>query len=130
MLQSDPMWMSYDDFADLTFAALDGLPDEVQAWMENVQVVVEDWPTRAQLRAGEVPPGDTLLGLYEGIPRTARGGDYGMVLPDKITLFRGPILEICAGPVEVAREVRHTVMHELAHHFGIDDDRLEELGAY
>jgi predicted Zn-dependent protease with MMP-like domain len=124
------MWMDYDHFADLAFEALDDLPAPVQGWMENVEVVVEDWPTRAQLRAGDVPPGETLLGLYEGVPRTARGADYGMVLPDKITLFRGPILEFCHTPAEVAREVRHTVTHELAHHFGIDDDRLEELGAY
>lgn len=122
--------MSYDDFADLAFAALDGLPPAVQGWMENVQVVVEDWPTRAQLREAEVPRGETLLGLYEGVPQTDRNSDYGMVVPDKITIFRGPILDFCDTEAELAREVRRTVLHELAHHFGIDDDRLVELGAY
>lgn len=124
------MWMSYDDFADMAFEALDGLPPAVQGWMENVQVVVEDWPTRAQLREAEVPRGETLLGLYEGVPQTGRTSDYGMVVPDKITIFRGPILDFCETEAELAREVRRTVLHELAHHFGIDDDRLVELGAY
>ncbi len=127
----DGLWMDYEDFADLAFDALDSLPDWVHAYLVNVQVVVEDWPTDEQLRSvGIEDEDDTLLGLYEGIPQTERTSDYGLVLPDKITLFRGPILEFCQDRDEVAYEVRHTVVHELAHHFGIDDDRLEELGAY
>jgi len=124
------MWMSYDDFADLAFAALDELPPEIRAWLANIEVVVEDWPTRAQLRSADVPAGETLFGLYEGIPQTERTSSYGMVLPDKVTIFRGPILEACRTRAEVAHEVRVTVVHEIAHHFGIDDDRLRELGAY
>ncbi|RIL11634.1 hypothetical protein DCC79_04215 [bacterium] len=124
------MRMTYDAFADLAFAALDDLPDPVLAWLDNVEVVVEDWPSRAQLRSAGVPRGETLFGLYEGVPLTERTSDYGMVLPDKVTLFRGPILDACDTPAEVADEVRRTVIHELAHHFGIDDERLIALDKY
>ncbi len=124
------MHLSYDAFADLAFAALDDLPAQIRGWLENVEVVVEDWPTRDQLRSAGVPRHETLFGLYEGVPLTERASDYGMVLPDKVTLFRGPILDACESPAEVADEVRRTVIHELAHHFGIDDDRLVELDRY
>jgi predicted Zn-dependent protease with MMP-like domain len=117
-------------FNRLVADALDGLPDEVAGWLDNVEVLVDDWPSPAQTRDVGVRRRDQLLGLYEGVPRTERTSDYGMVLPDRITLFRRPILAVCATPEEAAREVRRTVLHELAHHFGIDDDRLEELGAY
>lgn len=123
-------WMSYEAFADLVFDSLDALPEDILALLDNVQVVVEDWPTPQQLRSVELADGDSLLGLYEGIPMTERGAYYDLVLPDKISLFRGTILEFCATEDEVADEVRITVIHELAHHFGIDDDRLVELGAY
>ena len=122
--------MSYDDFSDLAFAALDGLPEWVHAWLSNVQVVIEDWPSREQLADLGFEEDDVLLGLYEGIPLTERSADYGMVLPDKVTLFRGPILSFCETRADVADEVKHTVVHELAHHFGIDDERLAALGAY
>jgi predicted Zn-dependent protease with MMP-like domain len=77
-----------------------------------------------------LPPDTTLLGLYEGVPQTRRTTHYGLVLPDKITLFRRPILAVCRTPEEVRERVRSVVIHELAHHFGIDDDRLRDLGAY
>jgi predicted Zn-dependent protease with MMP-like domain len=124
------MWMSERAFADAVVEALDGLPAPVRSWLDNVEVVVDDYPTREQLRSVGLGHRDELLGLYEGVPRTARTADYGMVLPDKVTLFRGPILAVCRTVPEVREEVRHTVVHELAHHFGIDDDRLDELGAY
>jgi predicted Zn-dependent protease with MMP-like domain len=127
--KSEP-WMSYDAFADLVFDSLDALPEDILAYLENVQVVVENWPTSQQLRSVDLAEGDSLLGLYEGIPLTERGAYYDLVLPDKISLFRGTILELCETEAEVAEEVRITVIHELAHHFGIDDDRLEALGAY
>ena len=124
------MKMSYDDFADLAFEALDALPAWVHALLSNVQVVVEDAPTPEQLQSVDLPEDDALLGLYEGIPQTERTSDYGLVLPDKITIFRLPILEFCESKDEIMDEVRQTVVHELAHHFGIDDDRLIELDAY
>lgn len=124
------MHMTYDAFADLAFAALDDLPAVIRSWLKNVEVVVEDWPTRDQLRSAGVPRDETLFGLYEGVPLTERTSDYGMVLPDKVTLFRGPILDACDSRTEIVDEVRRTVIHELAHHFGIDDDRLVELDRY
>jgi len=97
--------------------ALDELPTELGRLMSNVAVTVEHDPG---------PPG--LLGLYEGIPLTSRTSDYAGVLPDRITIYRLEICAICRTEQEVADQVRHTVIHEIAHHFGIDDDRLGELG--
>ena len=109
-------------FEDLVAVALDTLPGWVLERMENVEVIVEDDPPSGQ---------PTLLGLYHGVPQTERDGGYLFVLPDTITLFRSTI-ERKAGrdPESLRREVRHTVIHEIAHHFGISDERLEELDAY
>ena len=114
-------------FERLVARALDALPPDVAAMLDNVDVVVEDEPTPEQIgrRSGD---GDTLFGLYEGIPLTQRDSGYSMVLPDKITIFRGPLERACRSPAEVAREVRITVVHELGHHFGFDEERLEDLG--
>ncbi|HJW82903.1 MAG TPA: metallopeptidase family protein [Anaerolineae bacterium] len=120
-----------EEFHLLIDEALASLPPDLRERMSNVAIVVENAPSAAQLRRNRVPPGGTLLGLYEGIPLTQRTAHYGNVVPDKITLFQAPI-EAAAGydPERIRRQVRRTVVHELAHHFGIDDDRLEELGAY
>jgi predicted Zn-dependent protease with MMP-like domain len=112
------------DFNELVDRALDGLPPEIAALLENVVVVVEDWPEEATLEAYDE---DTLYGLYEGVPLTERGWNYSGALPDRITIFRGP-LERDFPPGELEEEVRITVVHEIAHHFGFDEDRLEELG--
>jgi predicted Zn-dependent protease with MMP-like domain len=118
--------MSYSPtFEDLVAEALDSLPEEFAARMENVQVVVEDEPPREML-AG-MPRGSTLLGLYHGIPLTQRG-QYGNVLPDKISIYRGPIVRLYRTPDAIRAQVRKTVIHEIAHHFGISDERLHELG--
>ena len=123
-------------FEDLVGEALDDLPPFFQARLDNVVVLVEVWPSRRTLRQMGLPPGETLLGLYTGIPLTERTQGYNLVPPDTITLFQGPIenaaAEWGAGDYHerVRQEVRHTVIHEIAHHFGIDDDRLVELGAY
>ena len=124
------MWMEAETFEQLVVEALDGLPEKILGWLENIEVVVDDWPTGRQLASVGIGHNSTLLGLYEGVPLTARGANYGLVLPDKVTIFRGPILSFCVTPGEARDMVRHTVVHELAHHFGIDDDRLRELGAY
>ncbi len=106
-------------FEGLVNRALDEIPDEIASLISNVVVLVEDEP----------PEDDpTLLGLYDGVSLTERYGDYGMVLPDRIFIFRGPLLRMCADLEELADEVRITVVHEVAHHFGIDDDRLHDLG--
>ena len=114
-----------DDFEDLVSQALDSLPEEFASRMENVDVVVEDEPPREMLV--RMPRGSTLLGLYHGIPLTERGS-YGNVLPDKISIYRGPITRMARTPEAIRRQVRTTVIHEIAHHFGISDERLHELG--
>ena len=105
-------------FEDLVAEALDLLPPQLAALMDNVAIFVEDLP----------PPGDDLLGLYEGVPITERDSAYAGALPDRITIYREPILAICDEPDEVCRQVEITVAHEIAHHFGIDDERLHDLG--
>ncbi len=123
-------------FESLVADALDELPPFFQSRMDNVVVLVEVWPSRRTLRDMGLHPGETLLGLYTGIPLTERSHAYALVPPDTITLYQGPIENAAAGWSEgdyldrVRDEVRHTVIHEIAHHFGIDDDRLVELGAY
>ena len=104
-------------FEEMVVTALDSLPEELGRLMTNVAVTVEHAPG---------PPG--LLGLYEGIPLTDRSTQYAGVLPDRITIYRQAICAICRSEQEVAEEVRRTVIHEIAHHFGIDDSRLDELG--
>jgi predicted Zn-dependent protease with MMP-like domain len=103
-------------FESLVADALDGIPEELGRLMDNVVVQVREFS-----RAG-------LLGLYQGIPLTEREQYGGMAMPDRITIFRLPILERCSTEEEVRREVRITVVHEVAHHFGISDERLTELG--
>jgi len=108
-----------EEFDDLVGEALDTIPARLARAMDNVVVIVEDRPPDDQ-------PG--LLGLYEGIPLTQRDSWYFGVLPDRITIFREPILARCATRDQVVEEVRVTVVHEVAHHFGIDDDELDDLG--
>jgi predicted Zn-dependent protease with MMP-like domain len=121
---------SPEAFEQLVVQALDDLPDFFKEKLQNVEVVVADWPTEAELRAVGLKPGQLLFGLYQGIPLTKRTSHYGLVLPDKITIYRIPIERVCRTREQIIRQVQRTVKHELAHHFGIDDDRLRELGAY
>ena len=114
------------DFYELVERALDGLPPELSSLLDNVAIVVEDWPERStQTDSGG--PGETLYGLYEGVPLTERGDSYYGVLPDRITIFRGP-LERDFRAHELEEQVRITVVHEIAHFFGFGEERLEELG--
>ena len=106
-----------DRFEEMVVEALDGLPEELGRLMRNVAVTVEHGPG---------PPG--LLGLYQGVPLTSRTSQYAGVLPDHITIYRLAICAICRTEQQVAEQVRRTVIHEVAHHFGIDDHRLRELG--
>jgi predicted Zn-dependent protease with MMP-like domain len=112
MIEVDP-----GRFEEMVAAALDGLPERFGRLMANIAVTVEHEPG---------PPG--LLGLYQGIPLTERTSQYAGVLPDRIIIYRLAICEICRTEQEVAGEVRRTVIHEVGHYFGIDDDRLDELG--
>ena len=97
------------------------------ARLENIDVVVEDRPTRAQLARVGLRRGETLLGLYEGVPLTRRSSHYGLVPPDKITIFRKPIEAKCRYDTEITAEIQRVVQHELAHHFGIGDVKLMQL---
>lgn len=114
-------------FEDLVSEALDSLPDELATYMDNVEVVVEDEPPEAEV--ARLSPGSTLLGLYHGVPLTKRGLDAPL-LPDKISIYEGPITRAARDPDRIRALVRRVVIHEIAHHFGIDDARLHELGAY
>jgi predicted Zn-dependent protease with MMP-like domain len=109
--------VSPDRFEDLVGEALDSIPEALGRLMENVAVVVR-----------EGSEGSRLLGRYDGIPLTERDAAYTGVVPDRITIFRRPLLAMCATEDEVVEQIRITVIHEVAHHFGIDDDRLHELG--
>ena len=116
-----------DEFEALVIDAIGELPQELLTQLDNVTIVVQEWPTRDQMVEAELEHRMELLGLYEGIPLTDREG-YNLVLPDKITIFQGPVEAMCRTREDIAREVRVTVAHEIAHHFGIDDERLEEMG--
>ncbi|MDA0232001.1 MAG: metallopeptidase family protein [Chloroflexi bacterium] len=119
--------MPADRFEQLVAEAIESLPEKFLSRFNNVVVVVEDRPSREQLDHHGLGPGETLFGLYEGVPMTDRGS-YSPVMPDRITIFRRPLEQYCDSEEELAREVRNTVIHEVAHFFGIDDDRLDELG--
>jgi predicted Zn-dependent protease with MMP-like domain len=119
--------MDREIFQELVARAVNELPEEFLSRMHNLDVVVEDYPTISQRRKAGVDPAHTLLGLYEGVPQTRRGRGYGMVLPDKITIFQGPIEARCRSDDEIKAEVRRVVRHEIAHHFGISDARLQQL---
>ncbi len=110
-----------DDFEQYVEQAIASLPDDLRRFMSNVAIVVEEEP----------PDGLPLLGLYQGLPLTRRGSAYAGIAPDKITIYRGPLERRSAGDADRLRaEVRRVVLHEIAHHFGIGDDRLRELDRY
>ena len=113
-------------FEDLVAEALDSLPPEIAARLENVDVVVEAEPDAEDLRG--LPAGHTLFGLYHGVPLTRRGRGYDRVLPDKISIYRGPIIRHSDSPEETRAQIRKTVIHEVGHYFGMEEDRLHELG--
>ena len=119
--------MDKQRFEWLVAKAVDSLPDEFSAKLENIDVVVQDQPTPSQLAEVRLKRGETLLGLYQGVPLTKRSRHYGMVAPDKITIFQKPIETRCNNDTEVKAEIMRIVQHEIAHHFGISDTRLRQL---
>lgn len=122
--------MQREVFERLVAAALDALPEAFRSKLDNVEVVVEDWPDAETLRRAGVPHPAALLGFYHGVPQTHRTRHYGLVLPDKISIYRRPIEMRCRTVEEVRAMVEHVLRHEIAHHFGISDARLRDLGAY
>ncbi len=122
------MRLSRKRFEALVVRAMETIPEMIRAQMDNVDVVVEQRPTKAQGASLDLAPDDLLFGLYEGTPLTQRGVFTEALLPDKITIFQGPLEDACATEEEMAEEIRRTVVHEIAHHFGIDEGKLAELG--
>lgn len=125
------MIFSEAEFEQLVAEAADSLPPYFLEKMKNIEIIVQEWPAAETLRRMNMRSRTSLLGLYEGIPLTRRSGSYMLVAPDLITIFQGPI-ERAAGhdPEKIKEQVRRTVIHEIAHHFGISDERLIELGGY
>jgi predicted Zn-dependent protease with MMP-like domain len=117
-------------FEELVERALLALPQEFQERLSNIDVEVEDLPTLEDLRVANARRGQTLLGLYRGVPVTRRGLGYNMVPPDRIIIFQRPIEMTCRSDDEVVERVGRVVRHEIAHHFGIDDEALRRMGAY
>jgi predicted Zn-dependent protease with MMP-like domain len=119
--------MELERFERYVMDAVAALPPDFLDRLENLEVVAEDAPDAEQLTSVGLGPQETLLGLYEGVPLTERTSYYGMVAPDKITIFRGPIEDCCRNDAEIIQQINETVYHEIAHHFGISDRRIEEL---
>ncbi|HAS04635.1 MAG TPA: hypothetical protein DCR71_02580 [Dehalococcoidia bacterium] len=119
--------MDRERFEQLVVKAIENLPDEFLAMMDNVDVVVEDYPTAEQLESEKTEDETLLLGLYEGIPQTCRGSYYGMVVPDKITIFQKAIESVAVTDNEIERQIQKTVRHEIAHHFGSSEETLREI---
>ena len=119
--------ISREAFDGLVAEAIDEIPEPFASLLSNVQVVVEDEPGPEHLDSLE---GDVteLFGLYQGVPQTERDQNYPFVLPDKISIFRGPLQRACEGEDDLYEEIAVTIVHEVAHHFGISDERLTELG--
>ncbi len=121
------MRLSTDRFEQLVRQAMESLPEHFLDRLDNVLVVVEQRPSREQRESNGLSANETLFGLYEGVPMTERGS-YTPLMPDRITIFQRPLEQHCESEEHLVHEVRNTVVHEVAHFFGIDDDRLDELG--
>jgi predicted Zn-dependent protease with MMP-like domain len=117
------IWLGRAAFERLVEEALDGLPEEFAAMLENVAVVVEEEPSPEVLADLGMDADEELLGLYLGVPLPERGSQY-QALPDRVAIYRGPVLRLCGSRREVVREVRDTVVHELGHYFGLDDEEM------
>ena len=128
--EPQPVRMSQQDFEDIVGDALDRIPEDLAEVMDNVVVLVQDEPDPEMLTEEDYDDAGlpTLLGLYDGVPLTERDEGWSMVLPDRILIFRGPLERWCASREELEEEITVTVIHEVAHHFGIPDERLHELG--
>jgi predicted Zn-dependent protease with MMP-like domain len=121
------MYISDEDFDQLISRAMDELPQEYIRGLDNVAIVQADEPTNEQKTKMRLSQHSLLLGLYEGIPLTHRGNNYTFVLPDKITLFKHAILAVSGTPEKLFEQVKRTLWHEIAHYYGLDHDRIDEL---
>jgi predicted Zn-dependent protease with MMP-like domain len=125
MLEIEP-----EEFERLVEKAVRALPESFRDQLNNVDFTVEAWANAADYARMRLPRGSTLLGVYRGVPLTKRGRGYSMVLPDRIVIFRGPLLRLANDERDLAERVTRVVRHEVAHYFGISDERLHELDAY
>lgn len=123
----NPADITDEMFESIVGMALDELPHKYTDHLNNVAIVYADQPTFAQRQELRLHCDDTLYGLYQGIPLTQRGAGYNLVLPDKITIFKIPIIHGSRDMAELKKNVKHTLWHEIAHHFGLDHDRIHEL---
>ena len=119
--------MRKDRFEVLVRRAVRKLPPEIRRRLDNVAIVVADWPGSHQMARGKVGRPRDLLGLYEGVPLADRGSGYTMVPPDRITIFRRPIELVCSSDEEIEDQVRRVVLHEIGHHLGFSEQQLAEL---
>lgn len=119
--------ISNEQFEAFVSESIDSLPSQYIDNMKNVAIVIEDEPTDEQRKQLHLVNGVTLFGLYEGIPLTRRNGNYSLVLPDKITIFKNPITENSRDIESLKEQIKRTVWHEIAHHYGLDHDRINEL---
>ncbi|HXF52112.1 MAG TPA: metallopeptidase family protein [Dehalococcoidia bacterium] len=124
------MRITPERFEELVAQALEELPEPFAGALHNLEVIVEDRPSDRDLDAAKVRPHCTLLGLYRGVPLARRGRGYHMVTPDVIVIYREPIERLASDEADLVARVRRVVRHEIAHYFGISDDRLREIGAY
>lgn len=118
--------MDKKEFEKFVVEAVEMIPEKIMKMAENVQICVEDEPTEKQINSLKMKKRDILFGLYEGIPKTKRG-NYGFSLPDKITIFKNSIEKVAFSREEIREKVKKTIWHEIAHHFGIDEDRVRNL---
>lgn len=125
---SSGLRFSREAFEILVGEALESLPAQIGGWLDNVAIVVAEQPTPQQLATGRLGPRDLLFGLYVGVPKTRRGVTYGESLPDKIVIFQRPIEMVCQTPQQIRDQVRRTVLHEIGHHFGMDEAQLRDAG--
>ena len=121
------MTISDEQFSAMISQAMEELPQKYIKNLDNFAITYADTPTPEQLSKQGVREGQLLLGLYEGIPLTERGAGYSLVLPDKITIFKIPILQLSHDEQDLLRRVKHTLWHEIAHHYGLDHDRIHQL---
>lgn len=121
------MELSDEEFDRLISRAMDELPQQYIRGLQNVAIVYADWPDERQQKKARLEPGNLLLGLYEGIPLTRRGANYNLVLPDKITLFKLPILRVVHDEASLFEQIKRTLWHEIAHYYGLGHDRIDEL---
>lgn len=118
--------MTKEEFESLVCQAVKELPDKFKEKLDNIDLVIEAWPTVEELREVGIPASQTIFGLYQGVPKTKRGTYFG-VLPDKITIFAGPILAVSPTPQAIKKRVTQVVRHEIAHHFGLSEEELRKV---